>query len=446
MKPRYQPFCRLLPLACLLGAMSGNVAAMTEIAEQDLAEMTGEGIAIALEDFRFQMAPTSYIWQVGQAIPAGTTTFRRGDLRWYGLTMSATGATGSGLNGEACNGGIFCPVGPNTGFRLAAFDDPYLLRVFDYTALNHVGTSVSNTVLELLGPALPPAFRWSFWGENIVSPQTCSDGPPTSACFGSGGTLATQTIIHGTPSAPNQLGTDEKGPELLVFRNVDTRTAAAGGDSTFGLIYHSRLKGDFRFSASRTGTSAEGVPLFDNGASDATAPGLKFRNVLAYLPLGQKHYQTIRLDDTIPGRNTASIGNGNFVIELTRLPDNATVYADFYSYAPAATCAGVYAGVDCGYYRGAARPARYYETHGYVRWGAVGTGTAETSTTDGIMFTRASTDTFTIAASTNDRNIEGGTNIASYSVAAQTHINLGTARVDGFLLQGLKITSLGAAP
>ena len=41
MKPRYQPFCRLLPLACLLGAMSGNVAAMTEIAEQDLAEMTG---------------------------------------------------------------------------------------------------------------------------------------------------------------------------------------------------------------------------------------------------------------------------------------------------------------------------------------------------------------------------------------------------------------------
>ncbi|WP_348246635.1 hypothetical protein, partial [Salmonella enterica] len=49
--------------------------------------VSGAGLAFGFDNFRFQAAPTSYIEQVGGE-PAIDTSFNRGDLRWFGVTMS----------------------------------------------------------------------------------------------------------------------------------------------------------------------------------------------------------------------------------------------------------------------------------------------------------------------------------------------------------------------
>jgi len=86
---------RLHPLLLLL--VTGSVAVAAEpMADEDLADVSGAGIAIALEDWRFSMEPAGYMEQIGSdwqgAGPAGLS-FRRGDLRWYGFTMSGIAIT-----------------------------------------------------------------------------------------------------------------------------------------------------------------------------------------------------------------------------------------------------------------------------------------------------------------------------------------------------------------
>ena len=44
---------------------------LTPLSDSELESVSGAGIAVALEDFRYMMAPTSYMEQVGIA-PAGT--------------------------------------------------------------------------------------------------------------------------------------------------------------------------------------------------------------------------------------------------------------------------------------------------------------------------------------------------------------------------------------
>jgi hypothetical protein len=438
---------KALMAAWLLGvALSGSAQAMTEIEEHDLGAFTGEGLAFALEDIRFQMAPTSYIQQTGSDPKAGTS-FVRGDLRWYGLAISNATASGVGWTGEACSSGLSCPMSMSAVTDLAAHDNPYVMRVFDYTAYNYQNVSSTRTVLELLGPSQTDKYRWAFWGEVYVNPSsgTCSTNASSPNCF-----LQSQTIINGSPTAPAQTGGATLGSVLRLFQTDNS------ADNTLGLIYHSRLSGDFRFSLSQAAGSPntrESVPLFANGASDAAAPGLKFRNVSAYLPLGQLHYQSVTLDDINSGGSGVA-GNGNFVIELTQIPAQSNAYGDFYSLNTTCAASTGTTGENCGYNR--TRPARYYETHGYVQWGSItagsgnNTATAATNranTTDGVMFTAASGTTFTATANRPAINPGGTPGAATtYSAAGISHVNLGDSYIEGMLIQHLKITSLGAGP
>ncbi len=444
--PKYFMHRAAMSLLLLTAFFAGSSHAMTEIPENDLGAVTGEGLAFALEDMRFQMAPTSYIQQTGSD-PKPPTTFVRGDLRWYGLAISNATAAGVGWSGEACASGLSCPMSMSVVADLAAHDNPYLIRVFEYTAFNYQNVSSSRTVLELLGPSQTDKYRWAFWGEIFVNPSsgTCATNASSPNCF-----LQSQTIINGRPTAAAQTGGATLGSVLRLFQTDNS------ADNTLGLTYHSRLSGDFRFSLSQAAGSPnaqQSVPLFANGASDGAAPGLKFRNVSAYLPLGQLHYQAIVLDDIVPG-GTGAAGNGNFVIELTQVPNQTNVYSDFYSLnAGCASSAGA-TGENCGYNR--TRPARYYETHGYVQWGTItagsgnNTATAATNranTTDGIMFTAASGTTFTASANRPAINPGGNPGAApNYSAAGISHVNVGDAYIEGMLIQHLKITSLGAGP
>ena len=451
MRAKVSTFLLLIMTALLSAAAYGSMAALDDA---ELAETNAQGIALAFEDFRFQMHPRDYIEQIGSTPQSACTTTGSGlgnrncsrteNLRFYGLSMTSSGA-GQTFNGAACPSGESCPLGAGSIARLASFGDPYLLRAFSRSGLNFFGGAENRTVLELLGPTRTDAFKWSFMGEIDVYGGGIAQG---------NGVLQNQVIIQGSPTARTQGGAEStrQGTVLQLFRTAATNNNANAtigrpfsGD-TLGIVWQSRLNGSFRFSASQTGTvgagSLAGLPLFNQGTTDANAPGLKFKQVEAFLPLGQLHYQPLVLGAT-------PADDGNFQIELTRVQNIASIYQDFYSLnAGCANSAGA-AGRGCGYNR-AARPARYFETHGYVRWGqgfTGGPGTDPTinSTTDGIIFAAPAGANFTARSSSNPTNANN-LNVTTVTAANRTFANIGTARADGLLVQHLKITSLGAGP
>ncbi|WP_300522385.1 hypothetical protein [Alcanivorax sp.] len=380
----------LLGAALTLGA--SQVLALQEMSDDSMSEVQGAGLAFGLDDFRFQAAPTSFIDQVGGAPGAGTS-FNRGDLRWFGVALSnwsASEAAGERTTwAGTCDNGLNdmgCPISTQGIQDYANHDNPFLLRVFEYqrvgldpaatetggdwigAPLDANGVSaggVNQTVLEILGPSNSQDWRWAFWGE-IQSSETDVDGNITNVL----GTLRNQNLIIGKPAAyvrpPSVWGTGAPvngfsnsvdGAVLRMFQYRGDRVLGGGTDpadktldETMGLMYHSRLSGDYRFSVNQaTGAlDADPVPQFSN------EEGLYFSDVNAYLPLGQLYYQAIVLDSVHP---VGGVGDGNFIIQLTRIPNDANVFNDFYSSAGAS-----------GYQR-TGRNDRYYQTHGYVEWG-----------------------------------------------------------------------------
>lgn len=386
---RSNPFTSNLLLAATLTLGAPQAQALKELSDDSLSDVQGAGLAFPFDEFRFAMAPTSYIQLTGSDTDLGTgpgqTTFRRGDLRYYGLSMTrattdgALAADGIDWAGDACSGGfrgLGCPM--NDGFiqNFSNFDNPYVWRAFNYTGLEPDGAETSDrSVFEILGPSDMDAFRWAFWGEVESGRQYGAVdrgfAPITGATCGAAGNESgadcitqLQNIIIGKPVSygkPRSIfGDDTQGnasqaPALRFFQYAGTTDETGANPTTYGLQYLHRLSGDYRLSVNKTsGSTLRGVvPEFTN------EEGLYFTDVQTYLPLGQLHYQAIVFDNTQAGSTNVGTGDGNIVIELTRIPEVDAVYNDFYSLAPG----------DTQGYKRTNRPARYYETHGYVEWG-----------------------------------------------------------------------------
>lgn len=368
-------------MAILLLACCGQCFAITSLDDNEMSDVSGSGMTFTWDNFRFMAKPTSYLEQVGSNTGGTGNTFQRGDLRWYGLNVSGTdlGTTWTESSGAmvACGSlgvnGLGCPRGGPVS-KFAAADNPYILRAFDYagdssaataigngivsfTGDNNAGTS-KNVVLELLAPTLQPNYRFSFWGEIEVAKNGATNS----------GLLKTQTIVLGNAS----------GSVLRLFQFTET------SNKTLALFYHSRLKGDFRFSVNQATTTSDvlGTPvIFDPNE------GMHFRNVNAFIPLGQLFYQALTLDVPRDGSNNP-ITDGNFVLELKTTPDVPAVYTRFYSltdYATGsaqspsawedgyATARAAYLAKVTGNTMAAAGysvvNANYDTTHGYSRWG-----------------------------------------------------------------------------
>lgn len=530
-------------LACALLLAGPLAAAMVPLDDDQLSEQTGEGLAFAFENFRFMMEPTGYIEQIGSSTPtncpvtgcgvtqsgpypaapvwrdtnprwaasggflasgnANYMSFTRADLRWYGLAISSI-ANGPNWNEAACTdagiNGLGCPRG-NAVTNFASYDNPYVLRAFNYNdVLNDAtGSTAVNTVLDLLAPSNQDNYRMSFWGEIEVGNGV--------ACAGTGCTvprLKSQTIVQG--SARNSV--------LRLFQT----TEAAAASRTLGLFYHSYLQGDFRFSVAQVGVTsdAQGVPV-----TFLPREGLHFRNVSAFLPMGQLNYQALTLDST-------AARDGNFFLELTAIRDVANIYNRFYStYAGdpnvgSARSTGASNGSQYGYATalcalrggtfctGLTVNNNYFQTHGYSRWGdffcnpwcaatdvagvwnnsngqvtapvavaanATGTRNLPGDTNDGIIFmnSNGASNTFTTltrrpvpcrtgvagtACGLDSRgyltpaggSLDGGwqnattsgVGVNQYGNVARTQVNIGDARIEGLSLNYLRITSLGA--
>jgi hypothetical protein len=355
-----------------LGA--AQTQALTELSDDSLSKVQGAGLAFAMDNFSFRMAPTSYIELTGTE--AQGLGWDRGDARYYGLSITngampeGTDWHGSGTaayqdGGDYIFGNEFLasplgngsPInldsegGPDNPYGIGAFAsiyDPYVLRAYQYEGYDYAGNDLDNTtdmptVMELIGPSKTNPWRWAFWGELEVDRSTQTDGADNnSVVIGSGGAdfLQSQTIIHGKP-----VTVDGRPARLRLMHTTNN----PDGD-TFGITYESALSGDFRFSVRQQADSEDRlhwVPNFEDNE------GMYFKKVDAYLPLGQLHYQALTLDAVRTGSE-----RGNFVIELTRIPNLKAVYEDFY-------CSGEECSLDAN--NNITNPNS--DTVGYVRWG-----------------------------------------------------------------------------
>src|SRR5699024_9445524 len=160
------------------------------------------------------------------------------------------------------------------------------------------------------------------------------------------------------------------GPVLQMYKNWSNDAYA---NDTLGMLYHHRLSGDYRFSVHQNGENPGGITNNRNSPDHGNAAygevphftdreGMYFMNVNTYLPLGQLHYQSMIVGGVGPNDPTGA-PEGNFFLELTRIPNNATVYEDFYALPEGSTNGFVTAAQRWN------RSDRYYNTHGYARWG-----------------------------------------------------------------------------
>ena len=386
-------------LSLLLASLLALPAvAMVAMDEHEMAGVLGQGIAIALDDFSFRMAPTSFIEITGTtpSASAAAAGWQRGDVRFYGLSITGGGAAGTDFFNNGCSAPDgFCPIGTTSIANFAPVGNPYVFRAFQNPGFDFQGNLLQGanapTALELIGPTNSDTWRWSFWGEIEVGRGT------PGASF-----LQSQTMIRGKASVLDDRGAPiRRATELRMFQ---VENAA---DPTFGLAYNSALSGDFRFSVSQNSGSPNllhAVPDFND------LEGVHFKNVSAFLPLGRLHSQAITL-------NSTPANDGNFRIEVTQIPNVPNVYNDFYC-GNSVGCATNVESVDFFGNSTVAISSPNQETHGFVRWGDFSSIPGPTSTANGIFF----------------RDSVGNVT------------NIGVARLEGMLVQSLTLTTLGVGP
>lgn len=465
------------------------------------------------------MAPTSYFEQVGSAPAGGGCTgtgttagnircWRRGDLRWYGINISGASNTGYHWNDSStCNAGsLNCPRGGVIN-DFSPFDNPYVLRAWSPPgvgaggecvngATSNCSGAISKTIYEFLAPTAQPNYTFSWWGE-MESGSTRNSQTDVLNSGTRTGLIKSQNIIRG-----NAAGS--------VFRLFNYGTAA---NPTFAMYYHSYLRGDYRFSVAQAGT---GNDVIGQPTVFADTEGMYFRNVNAFIPVGQLYYQAL----TIKAIGTS----GNFELSLTPLPSGATtgdiaVQNKHYGIIPGSFTGAVnttrtYNENGQGYETARANNsgdlganwADYKLTHGHIRWGTLNWESAKTgllpdgpdagtdpdtdplrnaagTNNDGILFrscagcdpfyayadrplvidkrgvtgstqrsqnyqcNTGNTGSCTVPAAASGSNNVVTANVANptrtYPVTATNAVNLGDSRIEGLMIQTLRVQSCG---
>lgn len=519
---------RISLFSCLLLACSVSLA-LESLDDSAMSDINGAGIVYGLDDFSFRFAPTSFIEMIGVAPAAGSQAesygWKRGDARFYGLSFTyggpctpgtgpGTGAdcgsptTSTGLdwygntNTSLAAGNLLAyPMGKKNSpgstnpygiVGFASVYNPFILRVFqnpgyDYNGVYRDQVSGANampTVVEFIGPSKTDPWRWAFWGELEVNRGgACPAGGNTNYCG-----LQSQTIINGTPTTSGQFwnGTAytaapaQRKPAILrLMQTTDTTAGAPAGNMTLGINYQSALSGDFRFSVQQTGTggsqaspvspdSLHTVPSFN------TQEGLYFKNVDAYMPLGILHSQALMASGSSAYNadgvlQTSFQQNGNFVLELTRIPDTANVYNYIYcGQTNGSVCVNRTGGTGA-----AGNPYTYAATtwdtnadgyidnpnndaRSYIRWGnwttAVGGTTALDPTPSNPTCNASNTTPTCFTAKPGMTPGAGAFEIPTptstangiyFKDGAGNVTNIGISRIEGMVIQHLKISSLG---
>lgn len=346
-KSLFQYASSLLLVAAI--AAPGASWALTAIEDDDLGEVTGEGVALILKDISLRMGPTSYFELTGNNEPTGTElNFRRGDLRWYGISYTgAAGTPGEAWSGScvnnATNMNMGCPLG-GTITNLAPHDNPLILRAFDYKGVSMTGVkNTVNSVFETLYPSNHERYRYSFWGEiNVGTGSTVGTGNTMGSTKGTGSDKLQVLNIWNNVS--------QAGSLVRYFQT--TGPEPSGKAASFGIQLINHFEADVRMAVAQTLFSPDTLgqaPEFDS------YEGMYIGDYRLHLIAGQLHYQQLVLDES-PDQD------GNFEIRLTQIPNLPNVYNTFYGRTLTDDPTG-------GYNRAFMTGADYNASHGYVRMG-----------------------------------------------------------------------------
>lgn len=338
------------------------------------------------------------------------------------------------------------PIAQGGAQGYAEINNPFVMRVRSYNAvgLNTAHTDwvggIDHTVLELVGPTHSTPFRWAFWGQvnaydddgsgNVTGPLVPATGLPAGVTSAPFSTLENQEIIIGSPTSRfkpdgsrpagdgtgieigcsgggstgtgcNQAKYEIMGPVFRMYQSM----GEGNNDRTLGMLYHHRLSGDYRFSVNEPGSKTAGsarIPTFD------TEEGMYFTHVNAYLPMGQLHYQSLIVTGVQDGTGKYT---GDFITETSQVPNDPNAYNDFYGYPGNGASTTAPSAAQLGYNRIGLND-RYYETHGYVRWGNNFPTNAEFSTALGSG---------SAGSISNGMPGTGVTGIAGYSTTTGNH-------------------------
>lgn len=358
--------------------------ALEALSENQMARVSGTGLALGIENMRMIMDSSGYIEALGEDKDYSGDPFQRADVRWYGVSFSAASSsatgTGSTYSGADCGGNnLQCPI--STNGVLIPDDNPFVLRAWDYTGTSPQGhqyltydgsTSGVPTVFELLLPEWHENLKASFWGEigiglnDGIAAEGGADNPAAQSPSdpASGPFLQSRTILDNVSLA---------GTRVRWFRFSDP------DDPTFGLAARLNITGDMHFSVQQHSSSADQLGIVPDFAPDE---GVYFKNVATYLPLGMLHYQAMIADQVSSG--------GDFVLEVGPIPGTpgdgtsslSAVQKDFYALREDSS-GNVN---EQGYAPVAEKPSRWHETHGHWRIGDLSTTNGAHSTSDGIYF------------------------------------------------------------
>ena len=404
-------------LAVAISAMlSGHALALEAISDEAMSEATGEGIALLPEDFKFVMedSDASYI----NLIPRGPTKGpdgivgtaddpKRADLYIRNLSITADDESPTRASAASID-------------SWGSGANPFLIAVKSESHPDYVTSGVSRSFLRIETPNYCPA------GTVAEAGGPCPAGADTGAALSAynlrlglmldilskdstqsegytvGGEAYTGNDLFGGRGISFQAiwnGLSINGSRIDIFQTPDGAPAAVGSqaNNTLGIRALIRLNTDF--DASDTAKSNNGLRLttglqdedFATNRLFRAGEGITIQDLDINLPLGAPHYQSL-----VFGK--ADTGDGNFYIELTRIPNSPAAYnAAYINYANAAdVTAKTCTSTTCG---STAVPA----THGTISMGNV---------------------TF--------RDINGN-----------NAVNLGSARIDGLFIQHLKLTTTG---
>ncbi len=464
--------CKTLLMSALAFALSPMCFAMEALSDDSLSQSTGEGIAILPENFKmvFQQAQDNLSAAQNTAtmadrtkdtgfiriIPVGplsaTATAagaKKADVFVYGLALSRSdNQTNSRFS--------------NVGFNIGAETNPILVRVDAANVLNYAGANAALSYLNLEMPlartdgviANTNLIKLGLWADlftrnaTTAAPVVASKGAPADLS-GLEQRLRLQVIGNG-------LNLD--GSSLKLFQTLDGAVTAglpASYNNTLGLAAVIRLNTDFNANTTvvRSGennTNGTGDPnkVLRVSTAESTGGTCSGNACLTTPAITGEVAPTFNANEGMyiysPNINLVlgslyqplvfGTDGNNLVIELTRIPNVASIYQQIYTrYADTdpTVSASLYKGSTCN-----------------VKVCGNNTSTLAGTTYQGNNATHSSISfgTVDINATTNQMTANRTAQAVGISFKGPSGTpttNLGSVAIDGLLIQHLKITTTG---
>ncbi|CAG67680.1 conserved hypothetical protein; putative signal peptide [Acinetobacter baylyi ADP1] len=445
----------ILTIAIGLG-LSHSAFALEALSDETLSQQTGEGIAFLPENVKMvfqkaednlsgaqntaRMADRGYDTGLIRVIPVGplssTATAsgaKKADLFIYGLALSKSD---SNVNSRFSN----------TGVNLGTESNPWVLNVLPVSTYDFAGNVQSLSYLGLEAPLLradgtlaSDTAKLGLWGDIFSRNST------------------TSTTVNAATGAPDSLGGLENrlrvqmilnglslnGSNLKLFQTLGNATNNSGLSTTYnktlGLAGLIRLNTDYNAgtrttadssrmlrisTAELTGTtscSTTGTCLNTPAITGESAPNFNaLEGVYIYSPninlvLGSVYQPLIFNTD----------GN-NFSLEVTRIPNVASIYQQIYT---------DYSGQDKSY-KGSTCNVQNCGTTSTI---AGVNYQGNTATHSSISIGTATIDNSNLLKAVNTSSAVGLT----FKDSAGNAVNLGSAAIDGLMIQHLKISTTG---